>query len=230
MNEIVQSCACFGVVLSLAAFYLGVAVQKKWKNPLLVPIITASVVCIVLLLALNIDYQVFYDSAQPLTYLLTPATVSLAIPMYRQLEKLKKNYLAILVGILSGVVASAATILALSLLFGLDHANYVTLLPKSVTTVIAMGMSEELGGVVAITVASVVVTGMMGNCLAPLLCKLFRIADPVARGLAIGTASHAMGTAKAVEMGEVEGAMSGLSIAVAGLMTVVVVQIFAPLL
>ena len=136
---------------------------------------------------------------------------------------------AILLGIFSGVLTSGLTIAGLSILFGLSHTDYVTLLPKSLTTAIGMSLSTELGGVAAITVTSIVITGLLGNCMAVFLCRLFRITEPVAKGLAIGTASHALGTSKALEIGEVEGAMSGLSIAVAGLMTVAVAQFFAGL-
>ena len=152
------------------------------------------------------------------------------IEICRQLEKLKKNVVAILLGIFSGVLTSGLSIAGMSALFHLSHTDYVTLLPKSVTTAIGMSLSTELGGVAAITVTAIVVTGIFGNCLAVFLCRLFRITDPVAKGLAIGTASHALGTSKALEIGEVEGAMSGLSIAVAGLMTVVVAPLFAALL
>ena len=172
----------------------------------------------------------FRDSAGPLSYLLTPATVSLAIPLYRQLEQLRRHARAIVLGVLSGVLTSGLSILAMSALFGLSHAHYVTLLPKSVTTAIGMSLSSELGGAAAITVTAIVVTGILGNCMAVFLCRLFRITEPVARGIAIGTASHALGTSKAIELGEVEGAMSGLSIAMAGLMTVVAAQVFAMLL
>lgn len=165
--------------------------------------------------------------AKYLSYLLTPATVCLAIPLYEQLEQLKKNAKAIAAGILSGVLSSLVSVLALAAAFGLSHEEYVTLLPKSITTAIGMGVSEELGGIVTITVAVIIVTGVLGNIIAELVCKIFRIHEPVAKGIAIGSASHAIGTAKAMEMGEVEGAMSSLSIAVSGLLTVIGASVFA---
>ena len=128
---------------------------------------------------------------------------------------------------MSGVVASLVSILGFSVLFGLNHEQYVTLLPKSITTAIGMGVSEELGGIVTITVASIVITGILGNVIAEGVCKIFKIQHPIARGLALGTASHAIGTAKAMEMGEIEGAMSSLAIVVAGLLTVVGASVFA---
>ena len=229
MSQIIQSCASFGVFLCLGVYFLGLQLNKRFKSPLTNPLLLATAGIIALLALLGIDYDVFKASAQPLSYLLTPATVSLAIPLYRQLDKLKKHYLAILVGIFSGVLASGLSIFAMSALFGLSHGEYVTLLPKSVTTAIGMSLSEELGGVAAVTVTAIVLTGIAGNCMAPLLCRLFQVTHPVAKGIAIGTASHALGTSKAIELGEVEGAMSGLSIAVAGLMTVAAAQVFAML-
>ena len=177
----------------------------------------------------HVDYESYNSSAKYLSYLLTPATVSLAIPLYQQLELLKKNFVAIMLGILSGVLTSAGVILAMSILFGLSHEEYVTLLPKSITTAIGMGVSEELGGYVTITVAVIIVTGILGNIIGEMVCKVFRIKNPISRGLALGTSAHAIGTARAMEMGEVEGAMSSLAIVVAGLCTVVGASVFAML-
>ena len=230
MNALVQNCACFGVFLCLGAYFLAVRINRRWKSPLTNPLLLAVACVIAVLVLCRVDYTVFRDSASPLSYLLTPATVSLAIPLYRQLEQLRRHARAIVLGVLSGVLTSGLSILAMSALFGLSHAHYVTLLPKSVTTAIGMSLSSELGGAAAITVTAIVVTGILGNCMAVFLCRLFRITEPVARGIAIGTASHALGTSKAIELGEVEGAMSGLSIAMAGLMTVVAAQVFAMLL
>ena len=151
----------------------------------------------------------------------------MAIPLYEQVELLKKHAWAILAGLLSGVFSGIICVLVLSHLFKLDHAQYVTLLPKSITTAIGMGVSEELGGYVTITVAVIIVTGILGNVIAELVCRMFKIEEPVAKGIAIGSAAHAVGTAKAMELGEIEGAMSSLSIAVAGLLTVIFSPMFA---
>lgn len=182
---------------------------------------------IVLLKVCNIQYSVYEKGAVYINYLLTPATVALAIPLYEQLQILKKNAIAIFTGIIAGTVAGLASVLGLSVLFGLTHEQYVTLLPKSITTAIGMGISEELGGIVTISVAVIVLTGIFGNIMVEYILKWFHITDSVAKGIAIGTSSHAMGTAKAIEMGEVEGAMSGLSIAVAGMITVIGANIFS---
>ena len=179
------------------------------------------------LLIFNVDYEKYNSGAQYISYLLTPATICLAIPLYEQFELLKKNYQAVLIGILSGVITSLCSILAFALIFGFDHKAYVTLLPKSITTAIGIGVTEELGGYISIAVAVIILTGILGNILAEFICKIFRITHPIAKGIAIGTSAHALGTAKAIELGEIEGAMSSLSIVVSGLLTVVGASIFA---
>ena len=199
-------------------------IRRKWKFAILNPLLISIIIVIAVLLVLRMDYEPYNEGAKYLSYLLTPATVCLAIPLYEQLEHLKKNVKAIAAGILSGVLSSLVSVWALSAAFGLSHEEYVTLLPKSITTAIGMGVSEELGGIV--TIAVIIVTGVLGNIIAELVCRLSRIKEPVAKGIAIGSASHAIGTAKALEMGEVEGAMSSLSIAVSGLLTVIGASVF----
>lgn len=229
MNNIVLNSATIGVVISLLAYQLGVFLKNKTKKAIFNPLLISIVLVIILLLVFDIDYDSYNQSAKYLSYLLTPATVSLAIPLYQQLDLLKKNFTAVVIGILSGVFTSLLSVLLMSMAFGLTHAEYVTLLPKSITTAIGMGVSEELGGYPTITVAVIVVTGIFGNMIAEGFCKLFRITHPVSKGLAIGTSSHAMGTSKAMEMGQIEGAMSSLSIVVAGLLTVIFASVFAML-
>lgn len=229
MNELVLSSATIGVALSIAAYEIGVFLKKKTNSAIFNPLLVSIILVMVFLVIFRIDYESYNDSAKYLSYLLTPATVSLAIPLYQQLELLKKNFTAIILGILSGVLTSAGVILAMSILFGLSHEEYVTLLPKSITTAIGMGVSEELGGYVTITVAVIIVTGILGNIIGEMVCKVFRIKNPISRGLALGTSAHAIGTAKAMEMGEVEGAMSSLAIVVAGLCTVIGASVFAML-
>lgn len=227
MTNMLCESAFFGVVISLLAYELGMLLKKKFGFPIFNPLLISIAVVIVFLAVFDIDYQNYNDGAKYLSYLLTPATVCLAIPLYEQMEALKKNIKAILAGILSGVLTSLTVVLALALIFNLNHKMYVTLLPKSITTAIGMGVSEELGGAVTITVAVIIITGVLGNMLAETLCKLFHIDEPIAKGISIGSASHAIGTAKAMEMGDVEGAMSSLSIAVAGILTVVGASIYA---
>lgn len=227
MDNLVMSSATVGIVISLLAYEIGLAAQRKWKLAVLNPLLISIILVIAFLLVFHVDYESYNLSARYLSYLLTPATVCLAIPLYLQLDLLKKNILAILGGVFSGVLASLGSVLAMSVLFGLDHAEYVTMLPKSITTAIGMGISEELGGYVTISVAVIIITGVLGNMSAEYICKLVRIKSPISRGLAIGTASHAVGTARAMELGEVEGAMSSLAIVVCGLCTVVGASIFS---
>lgn len=227
MNEFFQASAFFGVVISLFSYMTGVWLKKKFKLAIFNPLLISIVFTIVFLLIFKIDYQTYNNSAKYLSYLLTPATVCLAIPLYEKFELLKKNKKAIVLGISSGVLTSLLSVLAFSVLLKLNHEEYVTLLPKSITTAIGMGVSEELGGYVPVTVAVIIVTGVIGNVIADGVCKLFKITEPIAKGVAIGTASHAIGTTKAMEMGETEGAMSSLSIVVSSVLTVVASAVFA---
>lgn len=227
MKEFLNQSVFFGVAISVLTYELGVFLKKKLKWPICNPLLISIVAVIVFLVAFDIPYESYNAGAKYLSYLLTPATVCLAIPLYLQLDLLKKNIVAILVGVFSGVLASLGTVLAMSVVFGLNHKEYVTMLPKSITTAIGMGVSEELGGYVTISVAVIIITGVLGNMAAEFICKLFRIKSPISRGLAIGTASHAVGTARAMELGEVEGAMSSLAIVVCGLCTVIGASIFS---
>ena len=221
MNNFLQNSVFFGVFISIITYEIGVLIKKKLKIAIFNPLLISMALIIIFLLIFHVDYDTYESGAKYLSYFLTPATVALAVPLYEQIEPLKKNWKAILAGIFAGAMTSALCVLVLSLIFKLSHKQYVTLLPKSITTAIGMGLSEELGGIVTITVA------VIGNMFAENICKLFHISDPVAKGVGIGSASHAMGTSKAMEMGEIEGAMSSLSIAVSGLMTVVVSLIFS---
>lgn len=230
MNEILGDSVFFGVMLSILAYEFGVFLKKKTKLAICNPLLVAIVAVIVLLALLKVDYESYKSGANLLSYLLTPATVCLAIPLYEQMSLLRSNVKAIMAGILSGVLTSLAAILAMSLIFGLEHEMYASLLPKSITTAIGMGVSEELGGIVTITVAVIIITGIFGNVIGEHVCRLFRIQEPIAKGVAMGTSAHAIGTARAMEMGEIEGAMSSLSIAVAGLLTVVGASVFAQFL
>ncbi len=230
MKELLTNSVFFGVMVSILTYELGMFLKRKLKLAIFNPLLISIAAVIVCLLAFNIDYDSYNAGAKYISYLLTPATVCLAVPLYEQVELLKKNAKAIFAGILSGVLTSILCVLAGCVIFGLSHEQYVTLLPKSITTAIGMGVSEELGGIVTITVAVIIITGVFGNMMAEFVCKVLRIQEPVAKGIAIGSAAHAVGTAKAMEMGDIEGAMSSLSIAVAGLMTVVAAPLFAGIL
>lgn len=227
MVDMLTQSVFFGVFLSLVAYEVGLLCRRRWKLAVLNPLLIAICLTILLLAVCGIDYADYNAGAKYLSYLLTPATICLAIPLYEQFGRLKENWRAVLAGIVSGVVTSCLLVLALAVLFGLSYAEYVTFLPKSITTAIGIGVSEQLGGYVSVTVTSIIITGVLGNIIAEPVCRLFRITDPVAKGIGIGSASHAIGTARAMEMGEVEGAMSGLSIAVSGILTVLAAAVFS---
>lgn len=228
--EIFKNSVFWGAALSLAAYEAGLLLKRKFRLAVFNPLLIAIICVIGVLAVFRVDYDSYNEGGKYISYLLTPATVSLAVPLYQQLTLLRKNLKAVAAGIFSGVLASLVSVLIMAKLFGLSHEEYVTLLPKSITTAIGMGVSEELGGIVTITVAVIIITGVLGNMVGDIVCRLFRINEPVAKGLALGTSAHAIGTAKAMELGEVEGAMSSLAIAVAGLLTVVAASVFAGLI
>lgn len=227
MKELLTESVYFGVTISIVSYGIGLFLKKKLKWGILNPLLVSILFVVGFLILFDIDYDMYNQTAKYLSYLLTPATVALAIPLYQKITLLKKNGLAVFLGILSGVLSSLLSVLAMAWLFGLSHREYVTLLPKSITTAIGMGVSDELGGITTITVAVIIVTGVLGNVIGQSVCKLFKIYEPIAVGLALGTSAHAIGTAKALELGEVESAMSSLSIVVSGLITVVGASVFA---
>lgn len=220
MRELIQTSAFFGFILTVGSFELGRMIKKKWNFAFFNPLLLGIIFSILILLVFRIDYNDYLNGAKYVNYLLTPATVCLAVPLYEKFELLRRNALAVTLGIAAGVIASAAAVFALSALFRLDFAMFATLLPKSITTAIGMDVSVELGGYASLTVAAIIMTGVLGNICAEGACRLFRITTPIAQGVAIGTAAHAVGTSKALEMGDIQGAMSSLSLVVAGLLTV----------
>jgi len=230
MAEFLQQCGSWGVLATLAAYAAGVWVNRKTGKALFNPLLMGSIFVIVFLSCFGVPYADYKASAQPVSWLLMPATVSLAIPLYEKLHLLKANAAAIIAGISVGTLVSLGSALALALALHLTQEQYATLLPKSVTTAISMDVAAELGGIAALTGAIVILTGIVGNLLAETVCKAFHITDPIAKGVGIGTSAHAVGTSKALQMGEVEGAMSGLSIAVAGVLTAVLCPVFVNLI
>lgn len=221
MKNILCESIYFGIAITIITYYVGIMARRQFKIVIFNPLLISIILLIAILLIFDIDYSLYNQGAEYLSYLLTPATICLAIPLYEQYKLLKKNSTAILIGITSGVITSLTTIFAMAILFKLNHYEYITLLPKSITTAIGISLSQELLGNVSITAASIMITGLFGNITGKTICKFCKINNPIAKGIAIGTSAHVMGTAKAMEMGEIEGAMSSLSIAVAGCMTVV---------
>lgn len=210
----------FGIMLSLFAFWIGTKIQKKWKNPLFSPLLIAIVLIIAALVVFRIPLDAYKNGGEIISMFLAPATAVLAYSIYHQLGLLKKNLIPVLVGCIIGAVSSMVSVFILCKVFHLNDQMVCSLLPKSVTTPIAMSVSESLGGIVPVTVAAVVVTGIWGSIITPVLVKLLKLKNKVAIGVAIGSCSHAMGTSRAIEMGEKEGAMSGIAIGVCGIATV----------
>ena len=229
MTDFLLSSTWFGFVLSTGTFWLAKALNRRWGRERLNPLLFATVVCGLVIVLSGMDYEVYYQGAQYLEVLLTPATICLAIPLYRQFELLKKNIPAVAAGCLAGVVAHMVGCILMLVLFQLEAEEFITLLPKSITTAIGKGLSEELGGYASITMATIMLTGIFGTVIAPPFLRLTGVKDPLAQGLAIGTSAHAAGTSRAVEMGEIQGAASSLAIVVTGLLTVIAAPILAHL-
>lgn len=229
MGEFLLESQFFGLFLSLAFFQLARWLNRKAGREVISPLLFATLLCIAVLLVFDIDFEVYNRGAQYLDVLLTPATICLAIPLYRQYELLRRNAVAVLAGSVAGVAAHMAGCLLMLAVFRMEAAEFITLLPKSITTAIGKSLSAELGGYPAITMAAIMITGLFGAAIAPALLRLFRVRAPLAQGLAIGTASHAAGTSTAVQMGEVQGAASSLAIVVTGLLTVIAAPLLAGL-
>lgn len=230
MSNFLSNSIFFGVLLCLLSYQAGVFLRQKTKIAAFNPLLISIIIVIFVLVTFNIKFEDFYKGSKYISFLLTPATVALAIPLYSKLTLLKSNFKAIMSGLIAGVLTSLISIFVMSLLFGLSHENYVSMLPKSITTAIGIGVSEELGGVSTITTAVIIVTGVFGNVSADIVYKIFNITNPIAKGIGLGSSAHAIGTSKALEMGETEGAMSSLSIAVAGIITVIFASFFAKLI
>lgn len=225
MNELLSGSVYFGIIISLIFYWISLIISKKVKLTICNPLLLTTIFIIVVLLVFHIDYDTYNYGAQYLTYFLTPATVCLAVPLYRQFEILKKNIAAIMLSIGAGCISHAIAIGVLTIAFRLSPELKASLIPKSLTTAIAIGVGEELGGITSVTVISVIITGLLGATIADGLFRLLKIEEPVAQGLACGTASHAIGTSKAIELGEVQGAMSSLAIVVTGILTVILAPV-----
>lgn len=230
LSSFLSESASFGMCISLVSFWGASILYKKTKCVLLSPLLVSCVLIIAALVLLNVPYESYLKGAQFLYYLMTPVTVALAIPLYRQFQKLKDNALAIVLGVLSGILANAFFIFAVCWLFKIGHEEYVSLLPKSITTPIGIALSIQNGGIQSVTVLLISIAGNLAHIFGITFCRIFRISEPVAKGVACGTSGHALATAKAFEMGETEGAMSGLSIAVCGVLTVVILPFFVNLI
>ena len=228
MRELIDA-PLFGITISLLAFEFGSFIYKKTKVAVFNPLLISQLLIIMFLLKFKISLEAYNKGGQMIAFFLAPATVILAVPLYKKINVLKKNALPIIAGITVGSIVSMGSVILLSKLFNVDIAIKNSLVPKSVTVPIGVEISKQLGGIQSITVAAIVVTGILGSIIGPSICKLLRIKDKVAVGTAIGTASHAVGTTKAMELGDTEGAMSSLSIGVAGLVTVILAPLIVKL-
>lgn len=226
MNDFINSSSYLCMLITFLSYGIGSVIQKKWNYAVFNPLLLSVILSTAVIYLLDIDLSIYREGNGSLSFLLTPATICLALPLYDQFSLLKKNFKALSAGIVSGVVTNCLLIFIISKMTGLDHTQFVTLLPKSVTTAIGLGISEELGGVVSITVLMIIFTGVFGNMSAKFVCRLFRITEPLAQGIGIGTASHVIGTSKALEFSETAGAASSLSIALTGILTV----LFSPIM
>ena len=227
MTELFSASTYFFTALTVIVFALASFCQKKLKMVIFNPVLVSVLVIIAILTALDIPYAVYQESCRILSYLLTPATICLAIAFYEQIDRLKKQLIPIVIGVLAGVLCSIGSIYLMAKAFGLSDPMLFSLLPKSVTTAIGVVLSEELGGIAAITTAVIIITGISGNILMPLLCKVFRLKNPIAQGVAVGTSAHVIGTTRAFEMSEMAGAVSSLSLTVAGIATSILLSMLA---
>lgn len=229
MNDIINS-PMFGILLSIVCFEIGLYVYKKTKLPILNPLLICITLIVIILLTFNISLDSFNKGGKLISFFLGPATVVLAVPLYNKLETIKEYAVPIILGVTVGSITAVFSIFYISKLFGLTSELTLSLVPKSITTPIGIEVSKVIGGIPAITVAAIIITGIMGAVISPIVCKIFKITDKIAIGISIGTSSHAIGTTKAIEMGETEGAMSGLAIGIAGLITSFLAPILIKLL
>ncbi len=226
MAEALLTSPFFGIVLSCVAWCFGLWVQKKTRSFLLNPLLVAVILMLLVLVVFRIPYEDYRPGGDWISLMLEPVTAVLALNVYRQRALLKEYFIPVVVGCLAGCLTSIGSIWLLCRLLALDSVITASLLPKSVTSAIALAISESGGGIQSITIASVMLSGIMGAVLAPLFAKVFRVTDPVAEGVAIGACSHALGTTKALELGQLQGAMSSISICICGLITSVLFLFF----
>lgn len=229
MNEFLIQSSYFGFILTIIIYYISIILKEKTKITLLNPLLITTIVIVIILLIFHIDYETYNIGAKYISFFLTPTTVCLAIPLYKQIKVLKKNIIGIFSGIIAGVIANAAIIVLMTTLFNMKSELSISLLAKSVTAPIAIGVTDELGGITSITVFAVILSGIIGAAIAPTIFKILHINNQTSQGLACGTSAHGSGTTTALELGEIQGAMSGLTIIITGLITTIVAPIISRL-
>ena len=221
MTEFFLSMSLFPLILTVGTYQIGLWCRKKWDNPICNPILISLILVVAVLLLTGVSADAYQEGMMFVSWLLTPATVCLALPLYEQLKLLKKSLPAIFAGIAAGTVTSLVSVFLLCRGFDLDLQMTVSLLPKSITTAMGAVLSEQNGGLASLTTVAIIVSGILGSLSGTLLCRLLKLKDPIAQGVAIGTSSHVIGTAKANELGDLQGAVSSLSLSVAGILTAV---------
>lgn len=219
----------FGILLAIITYEFGAYLARKTKSPIANPLLISIMLSIAFLQIFKIPYEDFKMGGEYIKFLLGPATVCMVVPLYKKLDILKKNIIPVLGGIFAGGLTSLITVLVMSKAFNLNTELIYSILPKSITTAIGVDVAAEFGGLPAIAAFAIVLTGVFGAVAGPSILKLVKVKDPVAVGIAMGTASHAVGTSKAMELGEEEGAMSGLCIGICGIITVLLMPIFVSL-
>lgn len=227
--EILKEITLLPLVFSMSIFQGCLLLQRKWKSPLLNPLLITALVVIGMLKLTGYSNQDYQAGMKTISWLLTPATICLAVPLYEQVQVLRKHLKAIFAGILAGTLASLGSVLLLCVLFGLDDVLTISLLPKSVTSAMGMALSEQAGGNAAITTAVIGVTGVVGSMVGTPICKLLKITDPIAQGAAFGTSAHVMGTSRANEISQLTGAVSSLSLTTAGILTAIIFPLVSAL-
>ena len=230
MNEFLSQLPLFSLVLTIGAYQIGLFFQRKWKTPLCNPLLISVALIVAVMLVTGFSVETYQADMKIFSWLITPATVALAAPLYQQLQRLKKNLPAILAGVAAGAIAALASVFALCALFGLDKQTTVSLLPKSITTAIGMVISGQNGGIEALTSLVIAFTGIVGCVTGPILCKLLKLDHPIAQGVAFGTSAHVIGTSKASELGSIQGAVSSLSLVTAGILTAILFPLVVSLL
>ncbi|WP_319372154.1 LrgB family protein [uncultured Ilyobacter sp.] len=230
MTESILYNPLFGIILSLFTFEIGKRIYMKWRYPILNPLMIAIILIILLLLKFNIPYEAYAKGGDIIIFFLGPATVALGVSLYKNIQRLKEYFLPILAGVIAGSSTAIVSVIVLGRLLGLKKELILSMIPKSITTPIGIELSKSLGGNPSITVIGIMITGVTGAISSPFICKFFKIESKISRGIGIGTSSHAVGTSKAIEMGEIEGAMSGLAIGMAGLVTIFLVPILVKIL
>lgn len=225
MQNFLQQTNYFGFILTIIIYCFSIMLKNKSKSTLMNPLLITTIIIVAILLILNIDYETYNIGGKYISYFLTPTTVCLAIPLYKQIKVLKQNVIGILSGITAGVIANQLVVVLFTIIFKMDKDLGISLLSKSITAPIAIGLTNELGGISSITVFAVILSGIIGASIAPTIFKIFHINDEIAQGLACGTSAHGSGTTTALELGEIQGAMSGLAIIVTGLITTILAPV-----